>query len=117
MPLLRDFGVPEQAIVVEDAARNTEENAKFVERVLKERGGGRRVLLVTSAWHMRRARLMFEKYAPGLETIPAATDYEATVRAGGGFSLADFLPTADCLQANTIFFKEYVGCVGYRLLR
>ena len=35
VPLLRDFGVPESAILVEDAARNTEENARFVERMLK----------------------------------------------------------------------------------
>ena len=35
VPLLCDLGVPESAILVEDAARNTEENARFVERMLK----------------------------------------------------------------------------------
>mgnify|MGYP002624449412 CR=1 FL=1 len=34
VPLLVDFGVPASAIFVEDKARNTEENAKFVEEVL-----------------------------------------------------------------------------------
>ena len=35
VPLLRDLGVPDEAILVEDKARNTEENARFVERILK----------------------------------------------------------------------------------
>ena len=124
VPLLRDFGVAEAAIVVEDKARNTEENAKFVEDILNriervDRVEGRRprLLLVTSAWHMRRSLLMFKKYAPNLEIIPAATDYEALVRTGKGFRLDDLMPSADCLMANSYCFKEYIGYWGYRLLR
>lgn len=124
IPLLRDFGVPEAAIVVEDKARNTEENAKFVEDILNrvehvDRVEGRRpkILLVTSAWHMRRSLLMFNKYAPRLEIIPAATDYEALVRTGSGFGLGDMLPSVDCLVANSVCFKECIGYWGYRLFR
>lgn len=145
VPLLRDFGVSETAIVVEDKARNTEENAKFVEEILTQRrkdaeGGergdevkvkvkmeeevkvkgekkGNRILLVTSAWHMRRSVLMFKKYAPNLEIIPSATDYEALVRTGRGFRLEDLMPSADCLMANSYCFKEYIGYWGYRLFR
>lgn len=158
VPLLRDLGVPESAIVVEDAARNTEENAKFVERMLKmshaeeqRRGegegtsvgvgsggvgecgnGGRvnervegkegvarkyKVLLVTSAWHMRRSVLMYKKYAPSLELIPAAADYEATVITGHPFAFKDIWPDANMLFANSYIFKEYLGYWGYRLLR
>ena len=168
VPLLKDLGVAEAAIVVEDKARNTEENAKFVESVLLEKSGGvesggvesggvesggvesggvesggvekfdspthplknsstppfphsptsrPKVLLVTSAWHMRRSVLMFKKYAPDLEIIPAATDYEASVRMGGNFGVADLLPSADCLSANSAYFKELIGYWGYRLFR
>ena len=165
VPLLRDFGVPESAIVVEDAARNTEENARFVERMLKmshaevqRRGEGerdlfghkgqekqeigrgknnrvehververvegeegkvrkQRVLLVTSAWHMRRSVLMYRKYAPSLEIIPAAADYEATVITGHPFAFKDIWPDANMLFANSYIFKEYLGYWGYRLLR
>ncbi len=148
VPLLKDLGVAEAAIVVEDKARNTEENAKFVESVLLEKSGGvesggvvkfdspthplknsstppfphsptskPKVLLVTSAWHMRRSLLMFKKYAPDLEIIPAATDYEASVRMGGNFGVADLLPSADCLSANSAYFKELIGYWGYRLFR
>lgn len=118
VPLLRDFGVAEAAIVVEDKARNTEENAKFVEDTLATKNTkDAKILLVTSAWHMRRSLLMFTKYAPNLEIIPAATDYEALVRTGKGFRFDDLMPSADCLMANSYCFKEYIGYWGYRLLR
>lgn len=127
LPLLRDFGVPESAILVEDKARNTEENAKFVERILslkhpntqtpKHLPAKRKVLLVTSAWHMRRSVLMYERYAPSLEIIPAAADYEATVIMGHPFCFKDIWPDANMLFANSYIFKEYLGYWGYRLVR
>ncbi len=149
VPLLRDFGVPDSAIVVEDKARNTEENAKFVERMLNEGFNHgihgmhgkvgcvednlhttnqlsitncqlptkKKVLLVTSAWHMRRSVLMYRKYAPGLEIIPAATDYEAMVNTGHPFAFKDVWPDANYLFCNSYIFKEYLGYWGYRLFR
>lgn len=144
VPLLRDLGVPDEAIRVEDKARNTEENARFVEAMLKmahaaaqRRGEGEdklqatnqlstanyqlptkpKILLVTSAWHMRRSVLMYRKYAPSLEIIPAAADYEATVITGHPFAFKDIWPDANMLFANSYIFKEYLGYWGYRLFR
>ena len=120
MPLLLDLGVPESAIVIEGKARNTEENAKFVEKILEPRNTQntrKRVLLVTSAWHMRRSVLMYRKYAPSLEIIPAAADYEATVQTGHPFSLKDLWPDATMFYANSYILKEYIGYWGYRLFR
>jgi len=127
LPLLRDFGVPEEAILVEDKARNTEENAKFVEALMNGRVGRiagkgpetckQKVLLVTSAWHMRRSVLMYRKYAPSLEIIPAAADYEAMVITGHPFAFKDIWPDANMLFANSYIFKEYLGYWGYRLGR
>ena len=130
VPLLRDLGVPESAIVVEDEARNTEENARFVEKLINsrvehvERVDGKdveackpRVLLVTSAWHMRRSVLMYRKYAPSLEIVPAAADYEATVQTGRPFSVKDLWPDATMFFYNSYVLKEYIGYWGYRLLR
>ena len=112
--LLMDLGVPSSAIRLESAARNTEENAKFVSKML---GDGKRILLVTSAWHMRRSILMFKKYAPGLEVIPAATDYEALSGCAQSILLRDFCPDANTLAANISMFKEIVGYWGYKFLR
>ena len=130
LPLLLDLGVPESAILVEDKARNTEENAKFVARMIgnhasqvqsveSRNAGGRKyiVLLVTSAWHMKRSMLMYEKYAPELEIVPAATDYEVSVIMGHPFCFSDLLPDVNKLSANSALFKEYLGYWGYRLFR
>lgn len=130
VPLLVDLGVPESAIIIEDQSRNTEENAKFVMNIMcgEERSElqtsdnsllppKRKILLVTSVWHMRRAKFMFEKYAPELEVIPAPTDYEATVGTGHAFSLYELLPNADMLAANTRCLKECIGYWGYALFR
>jgi len=121
VPLLRDFGVPETAIVGEYSARNTEENAKFVENLLlagrKDATKRPRILLVTSAWHMRRSLLMYERYAKGLEIIPAPGDFENTVTSDRPLELRDFFPSADGLSQNSYMFKEIVGYWAYRLLR
>ena len=120
LPLLLDFGVPESAVVIEDKARNTEENAKFVEKMLAPRNTQNRrnrVLLVTSAWHMRRSVLMYKRYAPSLEIIPAAVDYEATVVTERPFLIKDIWPDAFMLSANSCLFKEEIGYWGYRLMR
>ena len=134
--LLTDLGVPESCVVCENGAVNTEENAKFVKELLL--GSGRvesggvgelgveefnsttskpKVLLVTSAWHMKRSLLVFGKYAPELEVIPVATDYESYNGARPGFCWRDFLPAAETYCANTRLFHEILGYCGYRWLR
>ena len=144
LPLLRDLGVPESAVVIEDKARNTEENARFVEKLLTTSDNPKpqlpstnyhlpstnyhlsttnyqlptkKILLVTSAWHMRRSVLMYRKYAPGLEIIPAPADYEATVCTGHPFCFTDIWPDAAMLMVNSAMFKECIGYWGYRLVR
>lgn len=112
VPLLVDFGVPSRAIRAETASRNTEENAQYTARLIKglpgaPTNGVSKVLLVTSAWHMRRALLVFARQ--GVEVIPAATDHEFYALAERR-SLADLvLPNPAYLARNGDMFKEYVG--------
>jgi uncharacterized SAM-binding protein YcdF (DUF218 family) len=69
-PLMRDFlvghGVPAEAIRVEDGSGSTRENALYVKRMLEGVPG--RKVLVTSDYHMFRARRAFEK--AGLAVVP-----------------------------------------------
>jgi uncharacterized SAM-binding protein YcdF (DUF218 family)/glycosyltransferase involved in cell wall biosynthesis len=62
-------GVPATAIVLEEEATNTYENVERSRRIL-DAHGWRRVLLVSSPYHMRRALLTWRKVAPGIEVIP-----------------------------------------------
>ena len=106
--LLRDLGVPASAIRVEGASRNTAENARFSRQMLASLGI-RRVILVTSAWHMRRAVWLFRH--AGVDVIPSASDYEATLQRErlDRWSLYEMLPTPAMLDRNTCCLKEVIG--------
>lgn len=123
VPLLVDFGVPREAITICDG-RNTEEEARFIAAALQagkvaDAASRPKILLVTSAWHMRRAKFMFERYAPGVEVIPAATDYEALVRCGWrhGLRWKDLIPDSEMLFQSSYMVKEIIGYWGYKWLR
>lgn len=108
VPLLRDLGVDERALVFFPEARNTEEEARIIAA-----SGIRRVRLVTSAWHMPRARMLFER--AGLEVIPAPTDYEMHYCAELPLQCKDFFPSADALWRNSVAVKEWVARFFYWL--
>ncbi|MEM8665776.1 MAG: YdcF family protein, partial [Pseudomonadota bacterium] len=57
--LLRDFGVEEARLVLEERASSTWENALFSAELVGPRADGR-YILVTSAWHMPRAMATME---------------------------------------------------------
>lgn len=101
--LLRELGVPDEALLLEEASRNTRQNARFSAELLRARGI-ERILLVTSALHMARARLAFER--AGLEVIPAPTDFDVMVQPAGVLRV---LPDAEALQGSGRAIKEMVG--------
>jgi uncharacterized SAM-binding protein YcdF (DUF218 family) len=106
--MLVGLGVPETAIVLERASRNTTENASFTTALLKD-ANVKRILLVTSALHMPRAMINFENAtrAHSIEVIAASTDIE--VEPDADFEFSDFLPDANALARTTRAVKEYVG--------
>ncbi len=110
VPLLEDFGVPREAMKFFPEARNTEEEAKLIAA-----SGAKRILLVTSAWHMDRAKLLFTR--AGLEVVPAPADFEFACAAEAKLRPGEFFPTADAMARNNWAIKEWVALVGYRLLR
>jgi len=65
-----DQGVPESVIVLEERATNTYQNVRFVDAILRDHKW-RRILLVSSPYHMRRALLVWRKQAPEIEVVPA----------------------------------------------
>jgi len=66
-------GVPKSAILVEPAAESTFENAAFTLPILKERNA-RKVLLVTSWYHSRRASTVFNDPSAKIEFFSIPTD-------------------------------------------
>ena len=62
-------GVPASAILLEERAANTFQNVTHVAAMLHAHGW-RRILLVSSPYHMRRAVWTWRKQAPDIEVIP-----------------------------------------------
>ena len=114
---LMNLGVPDSAIIVENQARNTEENARLVGTLILERfqGSKPKVLVVTSAWHMKRTMLMFEKYAPYVDAIPAPCDFECAP--ASAFTWMELLPSAEVFGRNSVYFHEWLGYWWYRVFR
>lgn len=109
LQFLIDLGVPGDKVLLERRSRNTYENARETQRLLADSGIDQ-VLLVTSAYHMRRAQATF--HAAGIQVIPAATDY--AVLEERELTLLDFLPDAKALKTGSFALKEYLGLWFYR---
>jgi uncharacterized SAM-binding protein YcdF (DUF218 family) len=103
--LATDFGIATRW--VESSSNETGENAAFLAPMLKQ-AGVTRIVLVTHAWHMRRARLAFEKQ--GLTVVPGPTRF-----ATEEFGSLRWLPTATALRNSQIALHEWLGLLAMRL--
>jgi len=107
--LLIRLGVDEKDILVEDQSRNTRENALFSKKILEQQNLGNNYLLITSAWHMPRARACFEKV--GLQVTPYCTDYKGKKIEFRPEPI--LLPNAGTLNDWDFLIKEWVGYLVY----
>lgn len=108
--LALEYGVDDRSMLLERASRNTHENAVLTGQLLSARGI-ERIILVTSASHMRRAEAAFQQL--GVEIIPAPTDFEAVPKP---MSVRRLLPDASALVRSTRATKEYLGLVFYKVV-
>jgi uncharacterized SAM-binding protein YcdF (DUF218 family) len=108
------LGVAKEAIIKETKARNTHEHATNLYPLLQERGF-KHVLLVTSAVHMPRSIGAFRRLCPGIEFIPAPTDFRTTERipAPWQHELTHLIPTPRNLLDFSEVMHEYLGIAYY----
>jgi len=98
---LVSLGVPESRILVEGDSQNTVQNAAYTATILKEHDLVRPIL-VTSAFHMKRSVLNYEKL--GIEVVPYPTDY--MVSHHPVFHVVKLAPSADALHTNAVVLQE-----------
>lgn len=117
--ILREIGIPDSALLLQNRSQNTHEDAVYSAAMLKEAGISQ-IVLVTSAAHMPRSVALFEH--EGLQVIPAPVDYTITqqgwqsLKSGGWQAkLISFLPNSSSLGLTTNVIKEYLGILMYRL--
>ncbi|HBB67540.1 MAG: hypothetical protein A2X28_09885 [Elusimicrobia bacterium GWA2_56_46] len=106
---LAGLGVPREKIFTEDRARDTGENAVFSKRICDGRGY-KKIILLTSAYHMRRAVRSFENAGFG-EIVPYPAAYKTS--RSPRYYYVDFLP--GCWENLRLAAHEYLGLIFYRL--
>lgn len=106
--LEHEFGVPVRWR--EEDSLDTAGNARFSAQMLAP-AGVKRIVLVTQAFHMPRARLLFA--AQGFEVIPAPTHFVSMH--GRGFEAGSLLPAASALHHSYYALHEWLGIAWIRL--
>ena len=102
------FGVPEKSILLTDNVQNTDQEAKSVKKLLNSNDA--KVILVTSAFHMPRAKKVFE--ASNIKVIPFAVDF---ISSHQKLNFMSFIPSAGALNSTSFFIREMIGRLYYYL--
>lgn len=111
-PYLINLQIPESDILIEAESKNTRENALFTAEVLKKiYPQGAKYLLITSAFHMRRSILCFEKV--GLKVAPFTTDRFSGKRKFYFDHL--FIPNTQTLVGWDVLIHELMGFATYKI--
>lgn len=87
--------------------------AKPVSSQQRAVGGKPRIILVTSAFHMRRARMLFERQ--GFEVEPFPVDFQTSDRPT--LNILSFMPSAQALAKSETAMKEGVGMLYYSIIK
>ena len=106
---LIEMGIPASVIFVEDKSDNTAGNAINTKKILDSLRLKPPYLLVTSAYHMPRAALIFKK--AGINVIPFPCNYD---QGRGRIDIWSFFPTPSVLLSWDTYLKETLGYYWYK---
>ncbi|MDO8992029.1 MAG: YdcF family protein, partial [Daejeonella sp.] len=85
--LIENCNVPDSVVIIDSVSRNTYENAVESKKIMNA-AGLRSAIMITSAWHMRRAEGCFKKVGLDVDVHPIDGMYH-----GQGFTPSDlFIP-------------------------
>lgn len=110
--ILLSLGVDRQKIFCETESLNTRQNAMYSRKIL-ERQQWRRIVLVTSAFHMQRAVGEFAKTE--LTVLPYPTGYYVSTQLHR--SVLDWTPSHAAMSGTGLALKEYLGLAALAINR
>ncbi|MEC9209110.1 MAG: YdcF family protein [Bacteroidota bacterium] len=103
--------IPDEDILIENTSRNTKENAFNSAKILKKKYPNGKILLITSANHMKRAQFCFEK--ANIKTTAFPTDCTTSYT---NFSIEYlFLPRVDAFEVWEDLIHEWIGYIVYKI--
>lgn len=104
-----EMGILPEQILLTSIVSNTAEESSAVKDLMAERQLNK-IILVTSSFHLPRAKLLFDQL--GVETYPYPTDFKATSR---DITWLHFIPSAEALRNTSSGIREYLGRIYYWL--
>lgn len=105
--LARKRGVKPQNILLTEEVQNTTDEAIAIKKLLSPT---ERPILITSAFHMPRAQIIFARH--GIRVDPYSVDFSATQ---ARVTVLDFIPQADALSMTSKVLRELLGRAYYGL--
>nr|WP_321409893.1 YdcF family protein [uncultured Carboxylicivirga sp.] len=106
---LESINIDQSNILIESKSRNTYENAINTGKIIDSLNSTRQNVLITSAFHMPRAKGCFDKL--NIEVIPYPTQ---PLRSLTTLKPIDyFLPSINTLNTWSILIKEWLGITMY----
>jgi uncharacterized SAM-binding protein YcdF (DUF218 family) len=109
---LETWGLTNALIFSLGGCGNTHDEAVRVAALVKEKGW-QRVILVTSAFHMRRAQATFQTAGVPVVCVPCDFQTEVSVETEGEPTLVP-IPGPDGFQKISLFLHEQIGWLAYR---
>lgn len=106
------FGIPETDYRMESESQNTHENATLTKKLMDKEKLSGNILLITSAFHMRRSLGCFKKAA--IIADPYSTDRYSGARKFEFDHL--FIPDVSALEGWNNFIHELVGYITYKIM-
>lgn len=100
-------GVAERQIIMEPRSLNTREHPIEALKLLGVTPNIP-IAIVTSGWHMRRARQEFARYFLSVQCYPAISRNDPV-------RIYSFIPSSDALAINTEFLQEWIGMTWYKI--
>lgn len=107
-----ESGIPESSILTDPNSRNTLENAVDSKRIIDSVNLKPPFLLISSALHLRRAKIAFNKKGIPVDLFPC--DY-ASKGIGNNFLEDVLLPSAAALNDWNNLIKEWLGIISYKI--
>jgi uncharacterized SAM-binding protein YcdF (DUF218 family) len=108
---LKQIGIPDTALIIENKSKNTIENAKYSLVLVNNNKPNSSVLVITSAWHIPRSKMIFNK------VFNRELDYYPTDFIGkASYNISDYyLPDAGTLTYWEYILKEWCGLIVDRI--
>lgn len=102
--VLKELGIEEDKLIEESKSKDTSENAFYVAQICEEKGF-KKIILVTSAYHMKRAVKLFK--ATELDVLP----YPADFKRSNYYHIYSFLPKFSAFALSSKAIREYIALI------